>query len=214
MVLPIGGYSVILLTCRIFMSVKNAILGLLFDKPRHAYEVYAALQDMIGEKQGWDVKPAQVYTTLERLQASGMVSSRPISDPAGSQKTIYSITPSGQQALMDWLSAPAPTFYPRNEFFTKLALKLLIQPDEAYELITLQRSSLRQEMQSIAALRNRIDPQANLVYTLLLDHSLSHLEIDLHWLDKLEVSRRQVLNQPVAGFTSRRRGRPAKQSEE
>lgn len=69
-------------------------------------------------------------------------------------------------------------------------------------------------MQTIAALRNQIDPQTNLVYTLLLDHSLSHLEVDLHWLDKLEVSRRQVLNQPVAEFISKRRGRPSKQPED
>lgn len=196
------------------MSVRNVILGLLYEKPRHAYEVYAAFQDLIGQKQGWEVKPAQVYTTLERLRDSGMVSCGSSTDITGGEKVIYSITPSGQQALIDWLSIPTQSDYLRSGFYAKLVLVLAIRPEEAYELISLQRSSLRQEMQTIAALRNRIDPQTNLVYSLLLDHSLSHLEVDLHWLDKLEVSRRQVLNQPVAGFTSRRRGRPAKQPEE
>jgi len=195
------------------MSVRKIILGLLYEKPRHAYEVYAAFQDLIGEKQGWDVKPAQVYTTLERLQGSGMVSSEPFTDTTGNKTVIYSITTTGQQALLDWLSTPALSSYLRSEFYAKLVLELAVQPEEAYDLISLQRSSLHQEMQTIAALRNRVDPQANLAYTLLLDHSLSHLEVDLHWLDKLEVSRRQVLNQPVAGFSSRRRGRPSKQPE-
>ena len=196
------------------MSVRNVILGLLYDKPRHAYEVYAAFQDLIGEKQGWDLKPAQVYTTLERLQDSSMVSCGSSTDVTGGQKVIYSITSSGQQALMDWLSAPTQSDYLRSEFYAKLVLMLAVQPEEAYILIAEQRSSLRREMQTIAALRNRTDPQTNLVYSLLLDHSLSHLEVDLHWLDKLEVSRRQVLNQPAAEFTSRKRGRPSKQPEE
>jgi len=195
------------------MSVKFSILGLLYEKPRHAYEVFAAFQDLVGQKQGLDTKPAQVYTTLERLHASGMISSDLVSDNFGRQREVFSITPSGKQALFDWLAVPTTSFYLRSEFYTKLILKLAVQAEGTYELIALQRDSLRQEMQTIAAMRNQVDPQDERVFSLLLDHCLSHLEVDLHWLDKLEVSRRQVLNQPAVKYTSRRRGRPLKHPE-
>ena len=51
------------------MSVRNAILGLLAQKPRHGYELRAAFEAVVGGGVNWDVKPAQIYTTLERLGA-------------------------------------------------------------------------------------------------------------------------------------------------
>ena len=50
------------------MSVRNAILGLLAQQPRHGYELRAAFEAMVGGDAIWDVKPAQIYTTLARLQ--------------------------------------------------------------------------------------------------------------------------------------------------
>ena len=46
------------------MSVRNAILGLLADHPRHGYELRAAFEALAGGEALWSVKPAQVYTTL------------------------------------------------------------------------------------------------------------------------------------------------------
>lgn len=45
------------------MSVRNAILGLLADHPRHGYELRAAFEALAGGEDVWAVKPAQVYTT-------------------------------------------------------------------------------------------------------------------------------------------------------
>ena len=55
------------------MSVRNAILGLLADHPRHGYELRAAFEALTGGEALWSVKPAQVYTTLARLEEGGLV---------------------------------------------------------------------------------------------------------------------------------------------
>ena len=55
------------------MSVRNALLGLLTQRPRHGYELRAAFQAIAGGEQNWDVKPAQMYTTLSRLEESVLV---------------------------------------------------------------------------------------------------------------------------------------------
>jgi DNA-binding PadR family transcriptional regulator len=50
------------------MSVRNAILGLLAQRPRHGYELRAAFEALVGGEAIWEVKPAQIYTTLARLE--------------------------------------------------------------------------------------------------------------------------------------------------
>ena len=55
------------------MSVRHAVLGLLVQRPRHGYELRAAIQALVGSKENWDVKPAQIYTTLTRLGQGGLV---------------------------------------------------------------------------------------------------------------------------------------------
>jgi DNA-binding PadR family transcriptional regulator len=55
------------------MSVRHAILGLLAQRPRHGYELRAAFSAVIGGDENWDVKPAQIYTTLNRLEEAGLV---------------------------------------------------------------------------------------------------------------------------------------------
>lgn len=55
------------------MSVRYAILGLLAQRPRHGYELRAAFEVVVGGDANWEVKPAQIYTTLERLEEAGLV---------------------------------------------------------------------------------------------------------------------------------------------
>jgi DNA-binding PadR family transcriptional regulator len=46
------------------MSVRNALLGPIAQRSRHGRELRAAFEAMMGREQNWDVKPAQMYTTL------------------------------------------------------------------------------------------------------------------------------------------------------
>jgi DNA-binding PadR family transcriptional regulator len=55
------------------MTVKHGILGLLALQPRYGYELRAAFLAVVGGEQNWDVKPAQIYSTLARLEEAGLV---------------------------------------------------------------------------------------------------------------------------------------------
>ena len=63
------------------MSVRNAILGLLAQRPRHGYDLRAAFEAVVGGDEIWEVKPAQIYTTLERLEQAGLVNPLTIDPP-------------------------------------------------------------------------------------------------------------------------------------
>jgi DNA-binding PadR family transcriptional regulator len=81
------------------MSVRHAMLGLLAQRPRHGYELRAAFQALVGGEENWDVKPAQIYTTLTRLEQGGFVAENSIEQDAGPEKRIYAITSAGRTGL-------------------------------------------------------------------------------------------------------------------
>ena len=60
------------------MSVRHAVLGLLVQRPRHGYELRAAFEALAGGHENWDVKPAQIYTTLVRMEHGGLIAEQAI----------------------------------------------------------------------------------------------------------------------------------------
>ena len=80
------------------MSVRYALLGLLAQRPRHGYDLHAAFEAVVGGEQNWDVKPAQIYTTLARLEESGLVKEDSVEQSGGPEKRIYTITRTGRTA--------------------------------------------------------------------------------------------------------------------
>ncbi|MGH7856156.1 MAG: PadR family transcriptional regulator, partial [Candidatus Binatia bacterium] len=53
------------------MSVKYALLGILAEKERHGYDLKEAFEERVGEF--WALNFGQIYSTLDRLEADGMV---------------------------------------------------------------------------------------------------------------------------------------------
>ena len=78
------------------MSVRHAILGLLAQRPRHGYELRLGFEALAGGEQLWEVKPAQIYSTLARLAEGGLVQQEGVEQGGGPEKRIYSITPAGK----------------------------------------------------------------------------------------------------------------------
>lgn len=192
------------------MSVRNALLGLLAQRPRHGYELHAAFVAMMGGAQNWDVKPAQIYTTLTRLEEGGLVSQASVEQDSGPEKRIYAITPLGHAALSEWFTSGVEPELQRDEFFVKLMLSLATGEASPHRVIQAQRSALYQELHAVTHQRNDADPQTALAQILLLDKVIMHLEADLRWLDIVESRLDEVSRQPLPEPEKRPRGRPRK----
>jgi DNA-binding PadR family transcriptional regulator len=201
-----------LLTCRLFyqMSVRHALLGLLAQRARHGYELRAAFEALVGGEQNWDVKPAQIYTTLDRLEEAQLVAPQAIEQSGGPEKRIYVITAAGKAELERWLSSPTEPEHQRDEFFLKLMLALAIEGAQPRRVIQVQRSALYQALHAVTLQRNRADPKTALVQILFLDKVVMHLEADLRWLDMIEARLDDVRQQPLPEPEARPRGRPRK----
>jgi DNA-binding PadR family transcriptional regulator len=193
------------------MSVRHAILGLLAQKPRHGYELHAAFEAVVGGDETWEVKPAQIYTTLERLAEAGLVAC--VSDLGEGEepgRRIYALSEAGRAALAEWFALGVTPDHQRDEFFIKLMVALACGEADPARLIQTQRAHLYQELHDLTTRREACDPQTEMAQILLLDKAIMHLEADLRWLDITEQRLEEVRRQPLPEPEIRRRGRPAR----
>jgi len=196
------------------MSVRHAILGLLAQHPRHGYELRAAFSAVVGGDENWDVKPAQIYTTLNRLEEAGLVRQQSIEQDGGPEKRIYAVTDLGLAALSEWFDGGIPPEHQRDEFFVKLMTGLVSGAADPARIIQIQRSLLYKELHAATTLRESYNPRAEIAQILLIDKSIMHLEADLRWLDITETRLEEVKRQPLPAPEIRPRGRPKKSSSE
>ncbi len=192
------------------MSVRNALLGLLAQRPRHGYELRTAFEALVGGEQNWDVKPAQIYTTLARLEQCGLIAQASIEQDAGPEKRIYALTPSGRRMLQEWCASSIAVEHQRDEFFLKLMIALAAGVADPYQLIHLQRNQLYRELHVLTEQRSNADPGCELANILLLDKAALHIEADLRWLDMVEARLDEIKRQPLPEPEPRPRGRPRK----
>lgn len=192
------------------MSVRNALLGLLAQRPRHGYELHTAFEAVSGGEQNWDVKPAQIYTTLTRLEESGLVKQDSVEQGSGPEKRIYALTRAGREALAEWFSAGVEPEHQRDEFFIKFMLALVTGEASPRKVIQTQRNRLYQELHAMTAKRKQLDKRVALAQILLMDKTVMHLEADLRWLDRLEARLDEVKKQPLPEPEVKPRGRPKK----
>jgi DNA-binding PadR family transcriptional regulator len=192
------------------LSVRHAVLGLLAQHPRHGYELRAAFEAVVGGEENWDVKPAQIYTTLDRLEKSGLVEENSIEQGTGPEKRIYAITQNGLAMLKAWFADFVPSEHQRDEFFMKLMLALASGVADPYKLIQTQRNQLYKQLHDFTAQRGRADPSKELASILMYDKAVMHVEADLRWLDMTEGRLDEIQKQPLPEPQSKPRGRPRK----
>ncbi|MFZ6028485.1 MAG: PadR family transcriptional regulator [Chloroflexota bacterium] len=193
------------------MSVRHAILGLLIPKPRHGYELRAAFEAVVGGDANWDVKPAQIYTTLERLEEAGLVArNSDLGEGSEPSRRVYAITAEGERVLQEWFASGVLPGHQRDEFFVKLMVGLVSGVVDPARLVQTQRAFLYQELHAATLLRDSYDPHSELAQILLIDKAIMHIEADLHWLDMADVRLEAIKRQPLPEPEVRPRGRPKK----
>jgi DNA-binding PadR family transcriptional regulator len=194
------------------MTVKHGILGLLALQPRYGYELRAAFLAVVGGEENWDLKPAQIYSTLSRLEAAGLAKAASKGGSRAPEKKVYSITDSGRKELEHWFGENQPPDHQRDETYLKMVLSLATGLADSRKILAGERAMLYRELHQMTARRQATDPERELALILLLDKTIMHLEADLRWLDMLEARLNEIKSQPVPMPDLRPRGRPKKKA--
>jgi DNA-binding PadR family transcriptional regulator len=193
------------------MSVRFALLGFLAQRPRHGYELRMAFEALVGGDENWDLKPAQVYTTLERLEGAGLVGKQLSAQGRVPEKQVYTITERGRESLREWFAEGVASKHGQDEFFIKLMACLMSGEADPAALIQTQRTQVFRQLHDAIALRDGYDPRSEMAQILLLEKAVMHHEADLRWLDITEQRLEEVKKQPLPEPEKRPRGRPRKE---
>jgi PadR family transcriptional regulator, regulatory protein AphA len=140
-----------------------------------------------GARLYWSAAPSKMYAEPKRLEALGYVSAR---REAGRtrERTFYTLTPAGEEALREWAAAPAsfPRIY--NDAVCRLLAAHLVDDETLLRSLAALRVETRE-------LHERLDEGLAVAATLpqrerhlQLVHSLGRRLVEAHeaWLDEVE----------------------------
>src|SRR5512135_2795599 len=91
------------------MSIRHAMLGMLLDGPKHAYQIAGELEHYLG---GGRYNTGQVYQGVKWLLEHGLVQEAPDDAGAPRNRRLLLVTADGRQAFTRWLREPL--FLPRQ----------------------------------------------------------------------------------------------------
>src|SRR2546421_3253103 len=102
------------------MSVRHALLALLSEGPKYGLQLRQEFEARTGDV--WPLNVGQVYTTLQRLERDGLVTSDDRGGADGPQRN-FCITEHGEAELSEWLRTPPDLSSPPRD---ELVIKILV----------------------------------------------------------------------------------------
>lgn len=163
------------------MGVKEGLLALLGDGPRHGYQLKRDLEAATGD--GISINVGQIYSTLQRLERDGLVD-QGLKDDEG--RILYEVTPAGREAVARWATDPEDLASAgRDEVSIKVLLSLFTDRLDPHQVIEGQRRATMGLLQDLTRLRSR-DGEEDLAWQLHLDRLMYSAEAELKWLDRVE----------------------------
>ncbi len=189
------------------MSVRHALLALLYRRPMHGYELGRQLGATFNGE--WEVKPGQVASTLVRLGEAGLADFELAEADGAPERKVYRLTAQGLAELKAWFLAPEVREYRLGDaFYLKLVLSLTGGPVPPEQVLMAQRRELYQVLHQVTELRERADAASELPWVLLLESAIMHLEADLRWIEMCEARLPELKRYRPPAPKPRRRGRP------
>jgi len=85
------------------MALRHVLLGLLADRPDHAYALKHRLSPGLPRERL--VNDGVLYPLLARLEADGLVTSTDEPGRAGRPRRVYRVTPAGRREFQRWLDS-------------------------------------------------------------------------------------------------------------
>jgi rifampin ADP-ribosylating transferase len=164
-----------------------AVLVLLYERPMHPYDMAATLRERRKEE-SIKLRYGSLYTIIASLDKAGFIrpgkTSREGNRP---ERTTYSITPSGEIEMREWLreilSSPAKEF---PQFEAGLSLLPALPPAEAAEVLMTRVEFLKKDIEQLKnGLRQAKAMGLAPLFTIESEYRLGGVETELHFVESL-----------------------------
>jgi DNA-binding PadR family transcriptional regulator len=138
---------------RVSNPLALAVLSCLSERPMHPYEISTTLRTR-GKEQSIKLNYGSLYSVVESLQKHGLITARETTrEGRRPERTVYEITPAGQDEFEDWLaellSTPARDF---TSLEAGLSLMAGLPPEEVARLLAERASKLQMEIGALDAM--------------------------------------------------------------
>ena len=87
-------------------SIEYSVLGLLYDRPLHGYELFREYSDRAGLAVVWKVKRSRFYAILARLKRLGLIEMEVREQVNHPPRKVFRLTPPGLAAFRAWMAEP------------------------------------------------------------------------------------------------------------
>lgn len=130
-------------------QTETAVLGALSVMPMTGYAVREAIRDVLGHF--WSESYGQIYPTLARLAAAGLVDR-----DAPDAGAAYRLTPEGLERLRELLAEPVQPSVPRNGLLLRLFFGRHLGVEACRGLLADVRLAAEAQLAGYAAIREGI----------------------------------------------------------
>jgi PadR family transcriptional regulator AphA len=164
-------------------SVARVILGALVLGPKSGYEI----KQMVDRSTRffWAASYGQIYPELRRLREAGLVEGEETAS-GGRRRVVFSITPSGREALHSWLLDPETGYESRDEGLLKLFFADALEPAEALALVRRFRAQRQEILDRLRAIERIIPKPREGFRSIVLDFGIGCHEWQVAWCDETE----------------------------
>jgi DNA-binding PadR family transcriptional regulator len=174
------------------MSAKNAVLGLVIERPGYGYDLARRLRERFGSS---GFAPTGVYSALDQLSSEALVrnagSRRDGASERAAPRTIYEATSKGIDHFERWMLGDSSLAPVRDELYMKIALS---KPHNLLRLVELAEAQERDCLVRLDALRQpaahpRSAPKvwSEMAVLLVRDAEIKQLQARVEWLQKARV---------------------------
>jgi DNA-binding PadR family transcriptional regulator len=172
------------------MSAKNAVLGLVIERPGYGYDLARRLQERFGSS---GFAPTGVYSALDQLTSEELVRSggaqAGVANERAAPRTIYEATSKGIDRFEEWMLQTSSLAPVRDELYMKIALS---KPHNLARLIELTQTQEQdclarlQQLRQPAGIRQQNRPKAwaDVAVLLVRDAEIKQLQARVEWLQR------------------------------
>ena len=113
-------------------AVTPVLLGLLSIRPRSGYDIKTMVDR--STRFFWAASYGQIYPELKRLEEEGLVEGEDRPN-GGRSRRVYTLTPAGHEALLDWMRSEITTIELRDESLLRLFFADALPREDALRLL-------------------------------------------------------------------------------
>ncbi|MBP9041570.1 MAG: PadR family transcriptional regulator [Anaerolineaceae bacterium] len=173
-------------------ATEYALLGFLYHKPVHGYELHKQITDPDSVGMIWGLKLSNMYAQLDKLDRMGLITGKLQSNEQRPARMEYALTAQGKSLFNGWLFEPVkhPREF-RHEFMVKLYFLQQYQPDRVTTLLDTQLAECQRWLETTQEKMSRETGPASF-QTEIYQFRISQIQSMIDWIQWLK---RQITNE-------------------